>query len=72
MKNIFYEWGEVMKLKEVPFKEIYNAGLTITVFENKKEILSYFVGNLLEKLSELTEKEVKDVNIYIDTFVIRL
>ena len=61
-----------MKLKEFNFNEIPVRGLSI--FVDNKEVAMGFIGETLRKIAplNLADKEIKETNIYFDTFVIRL
>lgn len=59
-----------MKLKEFNFNEIPVKGLSI--FVDNKEFAMGFIGEVLREIPHLADREIKDTNYYMDTFVIRL
>ena len=59
-----------MKLKEFNFNKIPVMGLAI--FVDDKEIASGFIGDVLKKIPQLANNEIKETNTYFDEFVIRL
>jgi len=61
-----------MKLREFNFNELKGKYKGLSIFLDDKEVAMGFIGEVLNSISHLADKEIKSTNGYIDTFVIRL
>ena len=61
-----------MKLREFDFNKLKRKYIGLSIFIDDKEVAMGFIGEVLNSIPHLADKEIKKTNGYFDTFVIRL
>ena len=59
-----------MKLREVNFNELHAPYLSI--FVDGKEAEFGLIGEVLKKIPHLADREIKEINYFFESYVIRL
>lgn len=65
-------WGDSVKLGEFNFNELKGKYIGLSIFVDGKEVAMGFIGEVLNKVAYLADREIKETNGFFDVFVIRL
>lgn len=61
-----------MKLKEFNFNQLKGEYIGLSIFVDDKQVAEGFIGEVLDSIPHLADKEIKKTNGFFDVFVIRL
>lgn len=61
-----------MKLREFNFNQLKGEYIGLSIFVDDKQVAEGFIGEVLNSIPHLADKEIKKTNGFYDVFVIRL